>query len=359
MDVSPPAPAPSTAAREACAAWFGPAVVEVGPPPGVGFSGAPLVRVRPRGGGAWFVLKAFAGGTPRGRAEWVHALIRHLHAAGVGEVPRPLETAAGGTLATDDHGIHWELVPVVAGGPVAAPSVAQAAAALAVLARIHAAAAEWPESPPQVGPSPGLTRRREQARMLQQRPWHARRAAIDATADLAAVVARWDRAIADFDATEGRRAVAVVAAARADAVPLQAVLRDVWSAHVLFASGASPHVAGIVDVHAAAVDAPATDIARLLGSWRGAPTACDPVAAWPDAVAAYAAVRPLAAAERRQVSILHAAGVICGLDNWFRWTCEERRTFAAPAAVLARVDRLLDQLPAALAWLAAEGGLCV
>lgn len=352
MDVSSPASAPSTAARAACAAWFGDAALDFGPLPGAGFSGATPCRVRPRGGAAWFVLKPFATGTSRGRAEWVHALIRQLHASGVVEVPLPRETAAGGTLATDGRGIHWELVPFVAGAAVAAPSHAQAAAALTVLARIHAAAASWPESPAHIGPVPGVARRRAQAHALLDQPWRARRAAIHPTPGLAAVAARWDRAIADFDAADGPRAVAAITAARAEAVPVQAVLRDVWSAHVLFVRDAAPQVTGIVDVHAADVDAPATDIARLLGSWLAVAPARDPVASWPDAIAAYAAVRPPRAAELRLVSFLHASAVVCGLDNWFRWTCEERRTFSAPAAALSRIDALLDELPAALAWLA-------
>lgn len=350
--VASSAPAPASAARRACAAWFGAHEVEFGPPVGCGFSGATLHRVRPRGAAAWHVLKPFAPGTPRARAEWVHGLIGHLHASGIAEVPRPRETTAGGTLTTDDHGVHWELVPVVPGEPLDAPDTARAVAALEVLARIHSAAAAWPESPPRVGPSPGVARRQAQARALERRPWHARRAAIPTTSTTAGLVDRWDRAIAACDASGGRRAVAAIAGARLEAMPLQAVLRDVWSAHVLFAPGAAPLVAGVVDFHAAAVDVIASDIARLLGSWIPAAPAPDPVAAWPDAVAAYAALRPLAAADRSLVSFLHASGVVCGLDNWFRWTCEEGRTFAAPAAVLDRIDALLSALPAALAWLA-------
>src|SRR5690606_5799306 len=47
------------------------------------------------------------------------------------------------------------------------------------------------------------------------------------------------------------------------AVPLQFVLRDVWSDHILFTEDC---VTGIIDFGAARVDEPATDVARLLGS---------------------------------------------------------------------------------------------
>jgi Ser/Thr protein kinase RdoA (MazF antagonist) len=114
-------------------------------------------------------------------------------------------------------------------------------------------------------------------------------------------------------------------------------------------------VAGIVDYHAAGVDTPATDLARLLGSWRGEAVG-GLVAGWPAALAAYEAVRPLTVAERSLVPWLHATGVVFGLDNWFRWTIEEGRQFAGVHAVLDRIERLSARLPAALEWLGTSPG---
>ncbi|MFM9011464.1 MAG: hypothetical protein ACKON8_11515 [Planctomycetota bacterium] len=51
---------------------------------------------------------------------------------------------------------------------------------------------------------------------------------------------------------------------------------------------------------------------------------------------------------------LHAVGVICSLDNWFRWVVEERRVFADAPRVRARLERLVEALPGALAWLAVD-----
>jgi hypothetical protein len=53
--------------------------------------------------------------------------------------------------------------------------------------------------------------------------------------------------------------------------------------------------------------------------------------------------------------VLHAAGVVFGLDNWFRWVLEEGRTFSDPTAALLRADRLLAALPVALQELATIG----
>jgi len=45
---------------------------------------------------------------------------------------------------------------------------------------------------------------------------------------------------------------------------------------------------------------------------------------------------------------------VFGLDNWFRWTLEEQREFPDTQSVLARIDRLLEELERALA-LARQG----
>lgn len=356
IDTSPLLP-PVPAAARVAAAWLGSVPVEAAPVAGSGFSGAALVRVRPRDAATWHVLKAFAAGTPRGRVEWVHALALHLSAAGLAEVPAPRRTPTGDTVVSDPEDLWWELVPFVEGVATDAPTPDQAASALAVLARVHEAASALPGDWPRAGPSPGVMRRIAQARDLVARPWRLRRSRADRAGDdsLAdAIGGRRERAIGLLETADGQRAVARLAAGRSARMRLQPVLRDVRGDHVIFAPDRSERVAGIVDLHAAGVDTPATDLARLFGSWRRhAPTAsADPAAVWPEALAAYAGVRPLDPAERRLVPFLHAAGVICGLDNWFRWTLEERRSFAAPAAVVGRIDRLLDDLPAALEWLA-------
>jgi Ser/Thr protein kinase RdoA (MazF antagonist) len=242
----------------------------------------------------------------------------------------------------------------VPGAPVEMPTQAQAEAALATLARIHLAAAAWPESPPSRGPSPGIDRRIEQAQRLLADPWAGRRSRLSGAAEAALpghgaeLRGLFDAAIAGFAAC-GTRAVGRIARCGPTPVLAQAVLRDVWSDHVLFVGGGDV-VGGIIDYHAAGIDTPATDLARLLGSWRAAATGCDgPLAArWPTAVAAYERHRPLAAGERRLIDVLHASAVVFGLDHWFRWTLEERRAFGRPDLVLGRIGRLLEELPSAL-----------
>jgi len=311
-----------------------------------GFSGSEVHSLS--ADGRRFVLKSFAAGTARERAAWIHRLVRHLTQAGIDEVPAVVPTATGDTLVTGADGRLWELAHFVAGRPDDAPDPPRAAAALEAVARIHRAAESLPGERARGGEPPAVTRRRSQLATLVEIPWTVRREACRASGRLddGPMLGRWWTAIAVGASHGMTEACAAGATYPPVGLPLQPVLRDVWSEHVLF--DAAGRVAGIVDLHAAAVDTPATDLARLLGSWWHRGAADDAAGA---ALEAYARLRPLAPGERRLVPWLDAAGVVCGLDHWFRWTLEERRRFADPGAVLRRVDRLLDRLPGALATL--------
>lgn len=336
-----------------------------------GLSGAPVVRVG-RAGGRDAVLKRVAGDAAAARrAAWVHALIHRARSHGVSELPAPLSTPAGATLVADTEGGVWELVPFMAGRPLERPSAFEVARAMDVLARLHEAwgSGAGDGGPPQASDfPPSIVRRIEQARMLASLPWSRRldrclsRGAGDVPPLVADAMKTWERAIVMFTALDGTRIVRRVAGMKPPSLPLQPVLRDIWFDHVLFerrtAAGASSErhaqVAAVIDLHGAGVDSPATDIARLAGSWwsPGLGVAFD---AWlADAMDRYSARRALGAGERALVPWLHAVGVICSLDNWFRWVVEERRLFADAPRVRARLERLIEALPGALAWLAVD-----
>jgi Ser/Thr protein kinase RdoA (MazF antagonist) len=185
----------------------------------------------------------------------------------------------------------------------------------------------------------------------------------------AVIVRGWDeptrRSLSPLQAAvaERRRAAAVLlrdqgglsylsrlAASVPPAVPLQPVLRDIWQAHVLFVGF---EVSAVIDWHAAGIDTPATDLARLLGSWAGprsASVGADSLSAdslsvvWGEALEAYRAIRPLSREELALIDLLHLAGVVGGLHHWFRWVLDENRHFPDPCAVLERVDALLKNL---------------
>jgi Ser/Thr protein kinase RdoA (MazF antagonist) len=350
-----PAASPQTpgSIERVCASWLGADPIRHAPLAGGGFSGSAVHMVEHLATGRKYVLKRFPESASDERCSWVHALMRHLRAAGIEVVPEVIERcpaapAESRTCVGDGEGGRWELVAFMPGRATERPTARQAASALETLARLHIAAVGMAGVPAR-GPSPGVIRRREQARQLIAFPWRQRRAAMGMDAD-AVVVAQFDAAIEVFDRAGGWRAIERVAAAEAEPLALQPVLRDVWSDHVLFADGGE-RVSGIVDYHAAGIDSPATDLARLLGSWSlaGDRRQLSLLDAWRDSLDAYERVRPLAPAERRLVPWLHATGVIFGLDNWFRWTLEERRTFPDAGRVHERIGRLVAAIGAAIA----------
>lgn len=339
-----------------CAAWFGARPRVVRPVAITGFSGGRLAVVDLLDSGEAFVVKAFQPGLRRDRVAWVHGFMRQARTAGVGEVPQLAVTASGGTWAEDSAGMFWEAVRFVDGVAVTTPDTGQVMAGMDLLARVHRAVERLRGSLPATGISVGVQRRIDQAVRLRANPWPLLEWSADVPADPAAaafvraMAARLQQAASLFAAAGGPRVLDRIAAFPRSVAAVQPVLRDVWHAHVLFATPHAARVAGLVDFHAAAVDVPATDIARLLGSWLP-PAGRDvlPVVdRWPEALAAYERVRPLPPGSREFITWLDATGVVCSLDNWFRWVLSERRLFPATDAVLERVDRLLDRLPVAV-----------
>jgi Ser/Thr protein kinase RdoA (MazF antagonist) len=282
-----------------------------------------------------FVLKSFATSAGREHAAWVHAFMRLVRAAGVLQVPMIVAAPDGETLQADEGGSLWELLQWMPGNATTKPSGRQAAAAADVLARAHRAAGAWPACPRRVGHSPGVLHRVARARALLARPWATR---LDATYR-GPLREQFERAIAIFAAVGGGQAVARVAEWESRAVVMQPVLRDIWSDHVLFVG---EQVAGVIDWHAAGIDTPATDVARLVAGWA---VDQETMRAFLDS---YSAIRPLSGDEVSLVPFLRDTGILFGLDNWFRWIVEESRLFADIKKAEARVDFLLSALPGAV-----------
>lgn len=344
--------------RAVCRRFLPTGPLAIVPLHGAGFSGSRVYRVGAAGHTAneGYVCKAFAEGVDEARVRWIHGLMSGLRAAGSVEVPTVIATAAGSSVVTDSWGIHWELIEFRPGLPTAAPTPAQATGGMESLARIHVAGAGWAGPTTASGRPPAVMRRVQLAERMRARPWSvlmrprgqraAARPGLVAPDDLHL---RLDAAVRIF-ATVGPRVLERIRRLEPVPVPCQPVLRDVWADHVLFSE--QNIVTGVIDYHAAAIDTPATDIARLLGSWTPPRPAAQPFSAWEPELAAYERIRPLGAGERRLVPLLAASGILFGLDNWFRWLLEEKRAFFQPTVVLTRIDRLLQDLPAALEFLA-------
>jgi len=292
--------------------------------------------------------------------------MQQVRAGGVTAVPNvlplPAHSRAGRpTVAVDREGDLWEMVEFKPGSPVQHPSLPQVCAGMRTLAQIHRAAAAHAEDGELCrahlrGPSPGQQRRVEKAKRLLANPWSGWQERIGRGTPLQEAVAlRLERATGLWRTFRMEQALAVVAATPAAEVGLQPVLLDVWSEHVLFGGGDNAAaVSGVIDYHAAGIDTPATDIARLLGSWHGGGArwqvsgAGRLVERWGEALAAYQEIGRLAPEEIASISVFHATAVVFGLDHWFRWTLLDGASFQAPEAVVARIDHLLQLVPEAL-----------
>ncbi|MFM8283680.1 MAG: phosphotransferase [Planctomycetaceae bacterium] len=382
----------------------------VGPPLGGGLSGSPVYAVRDVEG-VELVLKAFAERATVEQAVFVHELVDHLAAAGLPFIPRLVAarshastTAPVGrsvrprtlpaSLVRDHGGRLWELAVRMPGHPLTHPAPTQLAAAMRALARIHAAAARMPAAmsgtivggavpASGIGPAPALIRRIEAAARMVASPWEALRAipAAGDTDPLRRTIGDRLEAVAPLVATPSvRRWLQSLATARPPVMELLPAVRDLRASHVLFHTpapsvastgdcrGAIPPggelddtVGGVVDFHAAGIDTPATDIARLLGDWVAVADCEDRgvfSAGVASALVAYREERPLSCGEEQRVPWLIATAVVFGLDQWFRWILVEQRRFAADRGmVVARVERLAALLAAALETLLERGPL--
>ena len=346
-------PAPS-----ACEAFFAGVPRTVTPLNGGGFSGSACVLVEADEGdgecGKW-VVKAFPSTTPIEHAAFVHRLMRHLRATGVGCVGEPRAvrghggagpcTRVGDTLVRGADGLLWEAIGFLPGHPQGTPSEAAVAAAMTALGTIHMAAALLPGQAARETVSRGVVARAQRAAELLASTWRRRLEAAGGGVE--------DRRVRDLIvaavgrmAQGGEAALRRIAAWPATVVGVQPVLRDIWCDHVLFEAD---RVSGVIDFHAAGIDTVATDLARLVGSWRQLAAAGRPDwLSWERCLDAYASTRPLVPEERRLVPLLHHAGVIVGIDNWFRWIVEERRTFPDVEGVVRRLDQLVACLPEAI-----------
>ncbi len=118
------------------------------------------------------------------------------------------------------------------------------------------------------------------------------------------------------------------------------VLRDIWGDHVLFSGD---EVTGIVDLGAARIDEPATDLSRLLGSLE--PRA---VGRWQQGLRTYQNLQPMV--DPLRVVVLDYASCLISALQWFEWLAIEGRTFSVPTQELLKRWRGFLQRLGTVPW---------
>ncbi len=274
------------------------------------------------------------------RLAYIHAVLRHVAAAGFDVVPAPIATREGQGFVRHANRL-WELTPWMPGRADfhEHPTTSRLEAAMTSLAEFHRAAETFREiaAAPvrhELRPSATVRRRLNQLQSLQQGGLREIAATVDANR-WPALAQRAGRVLALFP-----QAADVVRRKLVHATPLavasQPVMRDIWSDHVLFEGET---VSGLVDFGALRADSVATDIARLLAS-----LAHDDPALWRRGVEAYTRLRPLSREEMQLVEALDRSAALMSGVTWIDWVFRQGRRFDSPDALLVRVDLALERM---------------
>jgi len=294
---------------------------------GGGFSGARVWRGEDDRGPA-LALKAWPDGTTPDRLAAVHRLM--MWAVHLPFVPVVIPTTDGPTVVTAGGRV-WDVCRWMPGAADfhANPTPARLANACAALAQLHRA---WRPAVPQWGPCPAVRRRLELLarwrELAASRPGPAppRHPVLEAPLRRA-----WQAVAAAADGAERS-----LREAEARPVSLRPCLCDVWGGHVLFTGDA---VTGVIDYGAAKDDHVAVDLARLLGDMVG-----DDDGRFAAGLAAYRAAGGELDVPDAFVRLLDRTGAVCGLINWLLRLGDEGYEHPDPAAVEARVERLVARV---------------
>lgn len=308
---------------------------------GSSFSGAGLWRVEHRA--SVYVLRRWPDPGGDGcRITQVSLFQQHLAAAGLPVAsPLPLLEGDGALVFTRIRESRaevatWTLSPWLPGVADYStfPRAAKLKAAFRTLADLHLAATSFPAAdaagPPRTARSPGLVKRADRLEALKSAEW------AELHYHLTGAPPTLDRGLA-FEAMEliqrllGRLWNESLRWAD-EPLPLQWVLRDVWHDHILFEDD---RVTGVLDFGAAAVDSPAGDVARLLGSLVG-----DDADGWRAGIAAYTSRRPLSPIELEAVRYFDASGTLLAAFNWVHWLHRDPAALGANVDLAAAANRL-------------------
>ena len=255
------------------------------------------------------------------------ALQEHLAGDGL-PVPKPILTSSGASIVYID-GQSWGLATWLPGRADYwhSPRPVKLQAALAALARVHDSAARIADGGPKyqrrTTTSPALLKRINRLNEFVTGEFYQLETAVRRHGE-------------SSDASLAREALSLIERTaptqleaswcwRQTALPLQWCLRDVWHDHILFTGD---QVTGVIDFGAAAIDSPAGDVARLLGSLVG-----DDREGWRIGLEAYSAVRPLSPLELDAMHFFDTSGTVLSAVNWLHWLyCDQ-------AALDPQIDR--------------------
>lgn len=321
-----------------------------------GFSGAVVIQVAVQSDGlsteAEYCLRGWPPNSfPRERLLGLHRLLEHVHRAGVTQVAVPLRNQFGSTISTEASQF-WQLEPWMPGVAdfSSHPTDTRLRNAMIVLAKWHNGAAQF------VAKSSEAEWFHQQAsdnsatvddRLLRIGRFNVQGLAkLRHLIDLTKELEFWDTQFAELRelAKQTLNLFQLCAAQVGDTLMLfremqfrlLPCLRDVWHDHVLFTDD---EVTGLIDCNAARTETPATDIARLLGSFLG-----DDDDRWEMAISAYREARPLSGREAQLARVLDQSTVLLSGLTWIERLFVQRLSYSNPDRVLSRLRQIVGRL---------------
>ena len=287
----------------------------------------------------------------RERLLGLHRLLEHVHACGVTQVAVPLKSHLGSTMYTE-AGQFWQLEPWMPGVAdfSSAPSDQRLRNAMTVLAQWHDAAArfesrsseaEWfsqisSATSPTVEDRLVRIHRFFTSDAARLRELIAETPSLEPWGDDFPELCDAARHILDFFDFSAARVGEDLLPYRDARLRLQPCLRDVWHDHVLFEGD---EVTGVIDPSAARTETPATDVARLLGSFLE-----DNDDRWNMAITAYRAVRPLSDREAKLARVLDQSTALLSGLTWLERLFLHRQNYANTPRVLNRLRQITQRI---------------
>lgn len=265
----------------------------------------------------------------------IHAAQQRANDSSLAFVPRVFTTSTGASIVHCD-GSMWELTQWMPGTAdyLRQPSVERLTNAVHALADLHSC---WHAWMPSQGPCRAVEKRIELlAVWLNDSEVLATRIQSDVSRDEQVLCTETCQALRLF----GPGLLDELRAVRKEVGYLQPVLRDIWSDHVLFVGN---EVTGLIDYGALAIDTPATDLARLLGSLEPEDRSLRQLA-----LDRYRARTGFQRPSWNLVDLLDRSSTLLAAAQWMEWLAIQQRVFTAQRkelvvrwrALLARANRI-------------------
>jgi Ser/Thr protein kinase RdoA (MazF antagonist) len=321
-----------------------------------GFSGASVLRVSLQenlhGSEVEFCLRGWPPDSlQRERLLGLHRLLEHIYKSGVKQVPVPVKSKFGTTLYAEASQF-WQLEPWMPGRAdfSSDPSDARLRNAMTVLAQWHEAAARFEPRASEANwfksvaaeTSPTVEDRLGRIERYYTQDARSLRATLGQTTSLGSwgddfsELIQLSRRILDAFDQSVEAIGSELQSYRDVKFRLHPCLRDVWHDHVLFEG---ERVTGLIDPNAAKTETPATDLARLLGSFLG-----DDSDRWQVALAAYRSVRPLSEREAKVARVIDRSTVLLSGMTWLERLFVHQENYASPRRILDRLQQIVARL---------------